>query len=298
MRDFLDFLFEDRTGYVETRYWQHPGQVLRSWYTIPDGFEELIRAARILDNTGHEFYVGVLPRLREYAGKAEDVTPYTNLIWADVDANDHDDSKRKALDAVLDFPVAPQVIVDSGRGIHAYWKLDHLYLFDDVQPIMKGIAKRIGGDAVHDRARILRLPGLSNHKDGGNAPVRLLRFDTTSSFLLGDLAEFEYREPSTGSYAVQSSIMRKLFRTPDDAAYLYERIERELDYDPGKGARSGHDFYVACLMIEAGWDDALIVGAFLDHPQGVGAKISELGVVAGSRYLERTIRKARQAVGA
>jgi len=295
MRDMLDFLFGGRTGYVETRYWRTDGPVLRSWYAIPEGFEDLIRAARILDNTGHEFYVGVLPRLREYAGKAEDVSPYTDLLWADVDANDHDDSKRRALDAVLDFPVAPQVIVDSGRGIHAYWKLDHLYLFDDVQPIMKGIAKRIGGDAVHDRARILRLPGLSNHKDGGNAPVRLLRFDTTSSSLLGDLAEFEYREPSKWVLHTQplAQEYRWTIRTTNDAAYLDERIDQEVHFNPGRGARSGHDFYVACLMVEAGWDDGMIEMEFLSHPQGVGAKTAE----AGPRYLERTIRKARQAVG-
>lgn len=286
MYDFLTFLYGGRSGYVETRYWRTDGPVLRSWYAILSGFEELIRAARILDNTGHEFYVGVLPRLREFAGKAEDVTPYTDLLWADVDANDHDDSKRRALDAVLDFPVAPQVIVDSGRGIHAYWKLDHLYLFDDVQPIMKGIAKRIGGDAVHDRARILRLPGLSNHKDGGNAPVRLLRFDTTSSFLLGDLAEFQYREPKAD--IDWSWLDRDIV---DD--YINDRITAEVNINPGRGARSGHDFYVACLMVEYGLSDADIIAAFNSHPLGVGAKTAE----AGPRYLERTIRKARQAVG-
>lgn len=290
MLDMLRFLFGDRTGYVETRYWREPHSVLRSWYEIPDGFEELIRAARILDNTGHEFYVGVLPRTREFAGKTEDVTPYTDLIWADVDANDHDDSKRKALDAVLDFPVAPQVIVDSGRGIHAYWKLDHLYLFDDVQPIMKGIAKRIGGDAVHDRARILRLPGLSNHKDGGNAPVRLLRFDTTSSFLLGDLAEFEYREPRP-TYRVIHDIPQSALGWANYSSGNLAVLD--LDFDPGKGSRSEHDFAVVCSLMEAGWGDVEIVQTFLSHPQGVGAKTAKSGI----RYLERTIRKARQAVG-
>lgn len=291
MLDFLHFLYGGRGGYVETRYWRDTTTVLRSWYEIPGGFEELIRAARILDNTGHEFYVGVLPRIKEFAGKTEDVTPYTDLIWADVDANDHEDSKRKALDAVLDFPVAPQVIVDSGRGIHAYWKLDHLYLFDDVQPIMRGIAKRIGGDAVHDRARILRLPGLSNHKDGGNAPVRLLKFDTTSSFLLSDLAEFEYREPHH-EQVVYDHITTGRLRTTKPLLNQ-SGLDFEIGFDPGKGYRSEHDYAVVCQLLEHGWSDGEIVKAFLDHPQGVGAKTAKQGL----RYLERTIRKARQAVG-
>jgi hypothetical protein len=289
MRDFIEWLYntEDfgyRIGYVESRYWRPGGPAQRSWYPIHSGFECLIQDSRVRDNTGHEVYIGVLPRISEGGGDTEHVSPYTGVLWADVDANDHDGSKRLALDAVLDFPVTPQVIVDSGHGVHAYWKLDHLYLFDDVQPIMKGIAKRIGGDAVYDRARILRLPGLSNHKDAGNAPVRLLRFDTTSSFLLSDLAEFEYRE----------------FIEPIWSAPAYSTAPKggvfNLDFDPGKGARSEHDFAAVCWMIENGWNDAEIAQAFFSHPQGIGAKTANKGH-GGIRYLERTIRKAHQAVG-
>lgn len=291
MRDFLEFLFKDRGGYVESRFWRPGGPVLRQWYEIPFGFEDLIRDSRVRDNTGHEVYIGVLPRLVEGSGDTQHVSPYTDLIWADIDANDHEDSKRKALDAVLEFPVTPQVIVDSGRGIHAYWRLGLVHPFDEVQPIMKGIAKRIGGDAVYDRARILRLPGLSNHKDGGNAPVRLIRFDTTSSFLLSDLREFEYREEPAPKVFVCDT--EPWYRTTDDTAYLEERIAQEVLFDPGKGARSGHDFYVVCLMVEAGYSDDRIAWHFRSYPQGVGAKTAE----AGDRYLDRTIRKARQAVG-
>jgi len=286
MRDFLDFLFDKRGGFVESRYWRPGGPVLRQWYRTQSGFEDLIRDSRVRDNTGHEVYVGVLPRLVDGKGDAEHVSPYTDLLWADVDANDHEGSKRKALDAVLDFPVSPQVIVDSGRGIHAYWRLDRSYLFDDVQPIMRGIAQRIGGDAVHDRARILRLPGLSNHKDGGNAPVRLLRFDTTSSFLLSDLREYAYREPAQAPVKDWYQFDRP---RPTDRAGDH----LDLDHDPGKGARSEHDFGVVCRLIEAGWSDSAIVRAFEDHPHGVGAKFAK----AGYRYLDRTIRKAHIAVG-
>ena len=67
----------------------------------------------------------------------------------------------------------------------------------------------------------------------------------------------------------------------------------DFDYDPGKGMRSEHDYGVVCQLIEHGWSDSRIVRAFEDHPQGIGAKFSK----AGYRYLERTIRKAHQAVG-
>lgn len=297
MHDFLDWLwdgFDDHYGEMRLII---DGAVSQSWWPIPKYTCHLADAAIDRDREGADVYVGVLPRTRT-GGKSADVTPYTSTLWVDVDGKHFGDGKQGALDALLDFPVAPSVIVDSGHGYHAYFRLDHLYLFDDVQPIMKGIAKRIGGDAVHDRARILRLPGLSNHKDGGNAPVRLLRFDTTSSFLLSDLAEFEYREPKANGWweyngTDEQALRDRVWRTTNDAAYLDERIDQEVHFNPGRGARSGHDFYVACLMVEAGWDDGMIEMEFLSHPLGLGAKTAE----AGPRYLERTIRKARQAVG-
>lgn len=280
MRDFLDWLwdgFDDHYGEMRLII---DGAVSQSWWPIPKYTCHLADAAIDRDREGADVYVGVLPRIRT-GGKTDDVTPYTRTVWVDVDGKHFDGGKRDALDALLNFPVSPQVIVDSGHGYHAYFRLDHLYLFDDVQPIMRGIAKRIGGDAVHDRARILRLPGLSNHKDGGNAPVRLLRFDTTSSFLLGDLAEFQYREPRPDPEWVYSGYPTGQYAFPD------------LLIDPGKGARSEHDFAVACTLIESGWSRGEIVKAFLDHPQGVGAKTAKSGL----RYLERTIDAAHRAVG-
>lgn len=294
MRDFLCWLWKDHIEgdylayYAELRVIGEQGYRTQRFYLLPDKLDTLMADARNDDDAGFEVYVGVLPRWRK-GGTIEDTTVGTRVLWADVDAKHHGGSKTKALAAILDFPVPPSVIVDSGNGYHCYWSLDASYYFDTVQPIMKGIAARIGGDHVYDRARILRIPGLSNHKHGGNAPVRLIRFDTTLSYRLSDLAEFEYREP----VAQPDTHYFFTIRTTNDTAYLDERIQRELNVDPGKGARSGHDFYVACLMVEAGYSDTQINMIFESHPQGVGAKTCE----AGPRYLERTIRKARQAVG-
>lgn len=290
MRDFLCWLWEDATelsrGYLaELRVIGEQGYRTQRFYELPQGLDRLMADARNDDDAGLEVYVGVLPRIR-HRGTAADTSFYTRLLWADVDAKHHGDSKSRALAAIIDFPVPPSVIVDSGNGYHCYWELDRVHDFDTVQPVMKGIAQRIGGDHVYDRARILRIPGLSNHKHGGNAPVRLIRFDTTLSYRLSDLTEYTYREP----VALPPPFV---CMTADEAAFLDERIERELVIDPGKGARSGHDFYVACLMVEAGYSDEHIATRFSLHPQGVGAKYAE----AGGRYLERTIRKARQAVG-
>lgn len=292
MRDFVDFLWEGAAAgsFAELRAIDHKGGVHQSFFRADseDEVTDLLLDARHYDTLGWEAYVGVLPRTRP-DGKA--ASEYTRLLWVDVDGkhfhSDPDSGKALALDALLDFPVAWNVIVDSGHGYHAYIRLDHSYLYGDVQPIMKGIAKRIGGDAVYDRSRILRLPGLSNHKGGGNAPVRLIRFDTTSGFVLSDLREYAYSEPKV--HIPLRPIGGGQFGTPT----LTDALVADIAFDPGKGARSEHDFKVVCRMVGSGWTHGEIVKAFLDHPQGVGAKTARSGL----RYLERTIDAAHRAVG-
>ena len=282
MRDFLGWLWEGAEGlYGEIRVIMRDGKVDQVFFPIPYD-DEIIASMMADDAIGRDVYIGVVPRIR-YGGKAEDVSGATQIIWADVDAKHHGDSKQLALAAILDFPVPPSVIVDSGHGFHCYWKLDHLIGWDQAIDIMKGIAKRIGGDAVYDRARILRLPGTHNHKDGDKVPVRLIRFDTTLRYSATDFDEFRYVEPTRDWWAGSTwNVNTYTFTGPID--------EIDLDFDPGKGARSEHDYGVVCWMIEHGWEDYQIVAAFQEHPTGIGAKTAK----AGERYLQRTIAKARR----
>jgi hypothetical protein len=287
MRDFLEWLYGGHwnsfdSGYqAELRVIGDMGFRTQRFYPMGE-WDSLIPDAQKDDAAGLEVYVGVLPRWRP-GGTAADTTTYADIVFLDVDGK-HNGGKEGALKRILDFAVPPSVIVDSGHGYHCYWKLDRLHRFnEDIEPIIKGLIQHLGGDpGVHDRARILRLPGLSNHKDGGNAPVRLIRFDTTLSYRLSDLTEYAYREPPKPRYNLYGTVNR-------EAAFVFD----DFDYDPGKGARSERDFGAICKMIEGNWDDAAIVRAFVDHPQGIGAKTHRQGI----RYLERTIRKAHQAVG-
>jgi len=283
MRDFLEWLWDIERPCPYTHFGElrsiGPAGPAQAWQPLPDGLDAILSLATDLDKKKHEVYVGVLLRWRE-GGTALDTVEYTNTLWADVDAKSHGGDKRKALDVILDFPVPPSAIVDSGHGYHVYWRLTDHIIFEDAHLIMKGIAKRIGGDAVYDRARILRIPGTHNHKDIVNVPVRLIRFDTTLSYPVSDLAEYEYVEPMVEPWVVKVSdaLDRTYCLTPD------------LDFDPGKGARSEHDYGVVCWMVEHGWYDAEILEVFLTHPEGVGAKTAKSGI----GYIQRTIDKARR----
>jgi len=282
MRDFLEWLWGDQPRFGELRVIKN-AIVTQSFYKTPEHLSGLMSDALYYDGRGFDVYMGVLPRIRE-GGKANDVAEYTNTLWADVDAKSHGGDKRAALDAILDFPVPPSVILDSGHGYHAHWRLTDHIIFEDAHLIMKGIAKRIGGDTVYDRARILRIPGTHNHKDIVKVPVRLIRFDTTLSYPVSDLAEYEYEKPIPNT--LTNTITDRFIQMVNER---YDTTP-DLDFDPGKGARSEHDYGVVCWMVEHAWYDGEILEAFLSHPNGVGAKTAKSGL----GYIQRTIDKARR----
>ncbi len=108
------------------------------------------------------------------------------VVWADLDvgAKKPFATKEDAVAVLAKFELAPSVIVDSGHGIHAYWRLgqpvgpeDHDVLIGTV----KGLAAQLGGDpAATLVTQIMRVPGTMNvdsfekRKDGRDHLVTLL----------------------------------------------------------------------------------------------------------------------------
>jgi len=69
------------------------------------------------------------------------------------------------LGPVTDFPLKPQIIVESSAGrYHAYWLVNGLPL-NDFETIQKAIIETFDGDkSVKDLPRVMRLPGFTWHK--------------------------------------------------------------------------------------------------------------------------------------
>lgn len=82
-------------------------------------------------------------------------------LWCDLD--------KRSLDE-CDFDPQPDILVNSGGGVHAYWLLDKPVLVRDrwelIEKRTRWLAKRFKGDMnTCDIARILRVPaGFYNHK--------------------------------------------------------------------------------------------------------------------------------------
>jgi hypothetical protein len=60
---------------------------------------------------------------------------------------------------------------------------------DRAEYVMRRVAEGLGGDPVHDRSRILRVPGTYNWKYGEPRPVVIERFHPDLCYGLEDLAE-------------------------------------------------------------------------------------------------------------
>lgn len=126
---------------------------------------EQLRAAvdelRSANTSGANIFFGVNPR-RRHGGSANDVS-LARCLFVDFDGVTLDHSLRLIDDANLPIPT---LIVASGHGAHAYWRLE--------QPIteltiwsawQKSLIELVNSDRnVFDPPRIMRLPGFRNHK--------------------------------------------------------------------------------------------------------------------------------------
>lgn len=102
-------------------------------------------------------------------------------MWVDVDVQSADEPTKRyasidqALDALHALDPQPELIVQSGTGLHAYWPFPEPRTdVERIAAVNQRIAKRVGGDNAWDVPRILRVPGTFNHKHGTPLPVRLL----------------------------------------------------------------------------------------------------------------------------
>lgn len=75
------------------------------------------------------------------------------------------------------LPVPPTLIIDSGGGLQAFWRLSGPASLADVESVNRSIAERFrGGDACHSIDHLMRLPGTVNYPNekkraAGRTPV-------------------------------------------------------------------------------------------------------------------------------
>ena len=167
MLDLLTYLMR---GGTYGHYWLKQSKETIWWdpSEIPDS----------LEFNDEDTYFGVHPsKLRKGNQRRttlEDIEA-VNCLYADIDDKDYHGT---AIEHIKSLDPRPSVIIGSGSGYHLYWLLDKPLILDS--PLKREIARLlqerwapyVGGDAaVHDLARILRLPGTYNYKYDPPRPV-------------------------------------------------------------------------------------------------------------------------------
>jgi hypothetical protein len=117
-------------------------------------------------------------------------------VWADLDvrgpahaADDLPPSVDAALELLAELPLPPTLVVSSGYGLQPWWLFREPWTFEDAaereraQALVRGWQGALQAqaaqhgwrlDAVHDLARVLRLPGTFNRKLKTAVPVTVL----------------------------------------------------------------------------------------------------------------------------
>jgi hypothetical protein len=184
-------------------------------------------------------------------------------VWIDLDVGPGKPfvTKDEALAQLARFPLKPVAIVDSGRGLHAYWWLrcpSEGELLERHMAIVKGFAVTMLGDpAAALRSQILRVPGTMNvdsvdkKKDGRDLPVRLLRLDedaprsSLDDFVAAGVNPFEpiERKPPVPehlpsgtrhpSLVIEAARLRNLHYDADEIEGALQVINRKRSADGG-----------------------------------------------------------------
>ncbi len=164
---------------------------------LPGGAQRWVHASELAElsnelaeenGAGRNIYFGANPRQHK-GGRAEDVA-LARCLFADFDGVDLDEVRRRIDEAILP---APTVLVRSGHGVHAYWRLDEpmtdLAVWTTRQ---RALIENAGSDpAIHDPPRIMRLPGLMNLKRDPHVPCELVEADPQRVYAIDEFPEPE-----------------------------------------------------------------------------------------------------------
>lgn len=302
---------------------------------VPDGGKAITRTFQgknraldarkfVDDNQGkNNLYFMCNPARRPLDSKAakEDVREFA---WFHVDCDprareDFQSERRRILDTLNGFKPAPTVIIDSGGGYQAFWKLAQPQQVDgDAQKIEtleaynRQLELLLGGDHCFNADRIMRLPGTINvpgvkkaRKGRAAALASVVRADWGLVHLLTAFAaapKLQNREErgiaGTPRMANISGNLKRLNSVEDLGSQVSDRtkmliVQGSDPDDPTRWAsRSEVLFHVCCELVRNDVDDDTIAAVILDPDFGVSSSV--LDKKRPEEYAARQIAKARE----
>lgn len=254
-------------------------------------------------------WFGVALRARDKQDGAHTGLTWATCVWADFDRVEDKDGLVGALVAGKGLYPATYV-VDSGGGIHAYWRLDRL--LDLRQPaqvgvlreIVHGVARHLQADpTVHDPTRVMGLPGTWNIGNGKTKvydPARSVHVvfgDARRTYRVDELSRFrrpvESAEKSRVSVAPAAGVAGVAPETLRIPPRLQKLVASGWVDGCGYTGRSELDQGMMVAMLNGEHTDDEIYAVFKQPAWGIGAKYRDKGA-DGDRYLEVTLAAAKR----
>lgn len=189
LSNFLRLLHRD--GWTEIRL-LYDGQNKAKcsiWLSDPDTFELTSQKRQLWATNGWGAFYGVCPRRARVEDGTDADVDHGYALWADLDGKAMG-GKAGAAVALGDLQARPSILIDSGRGYHAFWLLREAVPAADVRAYNRRMALRLGSDStVANPARVLRLPGSLHVKDAANPrPVAIVGWHPERVYILADFA--------------------------------------------------------------------------------------------------------------
>lgn len=184
---FFGALFDGQSGVLELRTFGPEGNSasakklrreanrLRDFVPVEDGVIDGARVTRFIDGCNAArlgaFY-GVALRSREAVKDRKGDAAHCQLLTTlFVDADFKHLGEDETIRRINSAPLAPSMVVESGGGLHAYWKLRTPFYLKtetaDAKRWLRHIAASVADvvdEAVSEPARVLRIPGSKNFK--------------------------------------------------------------------------------------------------------------------------------------
>ena len=250
-----------------------------------------------------------------------DVDPRKKPDLSDEKKASHIEAERaRILPLLREFKPEPTLIIDSGGGFQALWRLDDpLYIggvipaAEEAEAYNQQLEILLGGDACHNCDRILRLPGTINRpnkkkRDAGRVPLLASiverHDDKDHIYGLGTFTPAPRVQIDDGGLSAPTvKISGNLPRLKDlddlpEAVTGRTRMLIVQGDDPDDqlryNSRSEVTFAVCCELIRAGCDDDTIASVITDPDFGIAAHT--LAQKRAMDYAARQIQRAREEV--
>ena len=129
------------------------------------------------------------------ARRSKETIHEVTCLHCDIDFSRIDTAPDIVLQRLRALEYPPSKIVHSGHGLHCYWLLTEALAATSetvlqTETALRGIADILGGDpAVAEIARLMRLPGSHNTKNGERLPVTVVS-DNGARYELDDLCQW------------------------------------------------------------------------------------------------------------